>query len=104
MTIEVLIVEIYRLDDINKSCLEEFRKHWTCLDNNNQQLWQCRKLERGLNKCVFDNLVRNPLPCESEVGRKVLQLTTNAEAGEGDTGDTGERGAGAPAKEADIRT
>ncbi|KAK3056075.1 ndufa8, NADH-ubiquinone oxidoreductase complex I 19kd subunit [Extremus antarcticus] len=44
------------LDDINKSCLEEFRKHWTCLDNNNQQLWQCRKLERGLNKCVFDKL------------------------------------------------
>lgn len=44
------------IDDINKSCLEEFRKHWECLDNNNQQLWQCRKLERGLNKCVFDNL------------------------------------------------
>ncbi|KAF2160825.1 hypothetical protein M409DRAFT_28705 [Zasmidium cellare ATCC 36951] len=44
------------IDDINKSCLEEFRKHWQCLDNNNQQLWQCRKLERGLNKCVFDNL------------------------------------------------
>ncbi|KAK3704073.1 ndufa8, NADH-ubiquinone oxidoreductase complex I 19kd subunit [Vermiconidia calcicola] len=44
------------LEDINKSCLEEFRKHWTCLDDNNQQLWQCRRLERGLNKCVFDNL------------------------------------------------
>ena len=46
-----------RLEDINKSCLEEFRKHWECLDNNNQQLWQCRKMERGLNKCVFDKLV-----------------------------------------------
>ncbi|GIZ37100.1 hypothetical protein CKM354_000056300 [Cercospora kikuchii] len=44
------------LDDINKSCLEEFRKHWQCLDNNNQQLWQCRGLERGLNKCVFEKL------------------------------------------------
>lgn len=46
-----------RLDDINKHCLTEFRKHWECLDNNNQQLWQCRKFERPLNKCVFDNLV-----------------------------------------------
>lgn len=46
------------LDDINKNCLEEFRKHWECLDANNQQLWQCRKWERGLNACVFDKLVR----------------------------------------------
>lgn len=46
-----------RLEDINKSCLTEFRKHWECLEDNNQQMWQCRKPERGLNKCVFDNLV-----------------------------------------------
>ena len=49
---------VCRLEDINKSCLEEFRKHWTCLDNNNQQLWQCRLQERTLNACVFDKLVR----------------------------------------------
>jgi NADH dehydrogenase (ubiquinone) 1 alpha subcomplex subunit 8 len=41
------------LSDIDKHCLEEFRKHWSCLDNNNQQLWQCRRYERPLNKCVF---------------------------------------------------
>ncbi|PQE17871.1 hypothetical protein CJF30_00010387 [Rutstroemia sp. NJR-2017a BBW] len=46
------------IEDINKHCLEEFRKHWTCLDNNNQQLWQCRPQEWKLNKCVFENLVR----------------------------------------------
>jgi len=46
-----------RLEDVNKSCLEEFRKHWECLDNNNQQLWQCRKWERPLNSCVFEKLV-----------------------------------------------
>jgi len=46
-----------RIDDVNKHCLTEFRKHWECLDNNNQQLWQCRRWERPLNKCVFDNLV-----------------------------------------------
>lgn len=44
------------LDDLNKSCLEEFRKHWQCLDHNNQQLWQCRGLERRLNKCAFEKL------------------------------------------------
>lgn len=48
-----------RLEDVNKHCLTEFRKHWECLDNSNQQLWQCRKFERPLNKCVFDNLVRD---------------------------------------------
>jgi len=45
------------LEDVNKSCLEEFRKHWSCLDDNNQQLWQCRRWERPLNKCVFEKLV-----------------------------------------------
>ncbi|KAI0425389.1 NADH-ubiquinone oxidoreductase 20.8 kDa subunit [Xylaria sp. FL1042] len=44
------------IDDINKHCLEEFRKHWQCLDNNNHQLWQCRKAEWKLNQCVYDNL------------------------------------------------
>lgn len=53
-----LICIIGRLDDINKSCLEEFRKHWQCLDNNNQQLWHCRRPEQLLNACVFDKLVR----------------------------------------------
>ncbi|KJY01620.1 hypothetical protein TI39_contig285g00037 [Zymoseptoria brevis] len=44
------------IEDINKSCLDVFRTHWKCLDNNNQQLWQCRAAERQLNKCVFENL------------------------------------------------
>ena len=53
------------LDDINKSCLEEFRKHWECLEQNNQQLWYCRRPEMKLNGCVFDKLVRPPpLPSE----------------------------------------
>ncbi|KAF2755469.1 NADH-ubiquinone oxidoreductase-like protein 20.8 kDa subunit [Pseudovirgaria hyperparasitica] len=44
------------LEDINKNCLEEFKKHWDCLENNNQQLWHCRAQERPFNKCVFDKL------------------------------------------------
>jgi hypothetical protein len=49
--------EMCSIEDINTHCLAEFRKHWTCLDNNNQQLWQCRPAEWKLNKCVFENLV-----------------------------------------------
>ncbi|OIW31315.1 NADH dehydrogenase, alpha subcomplex, subunit 8 [Coniochaeta ligniaria NRRL 30616] len=44
------------IDDINKSCLEQFRSHWACLEDNNHQLWQCRPAEWKLNKCVFENL------------------------------------------------
>lgn len=45
------------IEDINKSCLEQFKAHYECLDNNNHQLWQCRPAEWRLNKCVFHNLV-----------------------------------------------
>lgn len=45
------------IDDLNKHCIAEFRKHWQCLDNNNHQLWNCRNAERALNKCAFDSLV-----------------------------------------------
>ncbi|KAF1990078.1 NADH-ubiquinone oxidoreductase-like protein 20.8 kDa subunit [Aulographum hederae CBS 113979] len=44
------------LSDVNKHCLAQFRAHWQCLENNNQQMYQCRFYERPLNKCVFDNL------------------------------------------------
>ncbi|KAG7008558.1 NADH-ubiquinone oxidoreductase 20.8 kda subunit [Physcia stellaris] len=44
------------LSDINKNCLEQFRAHWECLDNNNHQLWNCRTQEWKLNGCVFDKL------------------------------------------------
>jgi NADH dehydrogenase (ubiquinone) 1 alpha subcomplex subunit 8 len=45
------------LEDVTKNCLETFRAHWECLDNNNHQLWQCRRFERNLNACVFEKLV-----------------------------------------------
>ena len=51
------MVMAVRLSDINKSCLTEFRRHWECLDNNNQQLWHCRRPERKLNACIFEKLV-----------------------------------------------
>lgn len=50
-----------RLADIKTHCLEEFRRHWACLDNNNHQLWQCRRHERPFNACVYDKLVRQAL-------------------------------------------
>ncbi|KAF2261631.1 NADH dehydrogenase, alpha subcomplex, subunit 8 [Lojkania enalia] len=44
------------IKDLNEHCLTEFRTHWQCLENHNQQLWNCRSEERRLNKCVFDKL------------------------------------------------
>ncbi|PSK45253.1 NADH-ubiquinone oxidoreductase 20.8 kDa subunit [Elsinoe australis] len=44
------------LEDVRANCLSEFRAHWQCLENNNQQLWQCRKVEKPLNQCVFEKL------------------------------------------------
>ncbi|RPB26338.1 NADH-ubiquinone oxidoreductase 20.8 kDa subunit [Terfezia boudieri ATCC MYA-4762] len=51
------------LDDLNKHCLAEFRAHWSCLDNNNQQMWHCRTQEKPLNDCVFKSLgLRKVIP------------------------------------------
>ncbi|KAK1828617.1 hypothetical protein QBC39DRAFT_264820, partial [Podospora conica] len=44
------------LEDINTHCLEQFRSHWKCLDNNNHQYWQCRPDEWMLNRCVFEKI------------------------------------------------
>lgn len=44
------------LKDINSHCSESFRLHWKCLEQNNQELKNCRKAETLFNKCVFDNL------------------------------------------------
>jgi hypothetical protein len=77
-----------RLEDVNKHCLTEFRKHWECLDNSNQQLWQCRKWERPLNKCVFDNLVRDAWlhnGCTSKYERIGRITNKQTEVGEEDT-------------------
>ena len=82
--------ELYhRLEDINKSCLEEFRQHWTCLDNNNQQLWQCRPHERTLNACVFDKLVYQAISCCGAW----LMILLLAEARKDDSGRASRRAA-----------
>lgn len=51
------MLTVSSISDINKECLDQFRTHWQCLENHNQQLWNCRSEERRLNKCVFDKLV-----------------------------------------------
>ena len=56
-----LICDYGRLEDVNKNCLDQFRKHWQCLENNNQSLWHCRRPEQLLNACVFEKLVRLPI-------------------------------------------
>jgi hypothetical protein len=75
------------IKDINENCLSEFRVHWQCLENHNQQLWNCRSEERRLNKCVFTKLVRHPMPTCLKL------LLTIAEIGEDDTRYAQGRGA-----------
>ncbi|KAI5305823.1 hypothetical protein KEM55_008831, partial [Ascosphaera atra] len=44
------------IKDINENCLTQFKNHWECLENNNQNLWECRRAEKELNGCVFEKL------------------------------------------------
>ena len=54
---QIVLILDFRIADVNQHCLAEFKKHWQCLERQNHQLWQCRRWEWPLNKCVFDNLV-----------------------------------------------
>ncbi|KAK5056734.1 hypothetical protein LTR84_012266 [Exophiala bonariae] len=62
------------IDDINKNCLEEFRSHWLCLENNNHQLWQCRRPERLLNKCVFNKIGLEKVIPDTPKGQTPIHL------------------------------
>lgn len=94
--LQAVLTLLNRLADINKHCLAEFRAHWQCLEDNNHQLWQCRRQERPFNKCVFDNLVR--------VGARYLYLKTNqpAEAREEDSRSSRGRRTSASEREANL--
>jgi len=94
------------IDDINKSCLEQFRSHWACLEDNNHQLWQCRPAEWKLNKCVFENLVSVALSTTRMrlYLRKWDVLTMALETREGRSRPATELDAGAPTADADLRT
>jgi hypothetical protein len=76
------------ISDINQHCLSEFRTHWQCLENHNQQLWNCRSEERRMNKCVFEKLVR------IRVSRRFCRVLTSSEPGEEDTRHTQGRDSG----------
>ena len=81
------------IKDINENCLDQFRTHWQCLENHNQQLWNCRSEERRLNKCVFDKLVRG------FVAAILCISLTMTETGEDDTRYTKGRDPGPSADE-----
>lgn len=44
------------LKDINKYCLDEFKLHYECLEQENHRLGSCRSAEKVFSKCVFDNM------------------------------------------------
>lgn len=48
---------VFSIKDINANCLDQFKAHYECLEQNNHHLWQCRRPENALNTCVFDKLV-----------------------------------------------
>ncbi|KAJ2855857.1 ndufa8, NADH-ubiquinone oxidoreductase complex I 19kd subunit, partial [Coemansia asiatica] len=41
------------LQKIESKCLDEFRNHWRCLDEKNQEFGRCRVPERAYNECLF---------------------------------------------------
>ncbi|THH30323.1 hypothetical protein EUX98_g3849 [Antrodiella citrinella] len=41
---------------MRENCLQDFDKHWNCLEKNNHEYNRCRKVERPLNKCMFEKL------------------------------------------------
>ncbi|KAL0085249.1 NDUFA8, NADH-ubiquinone oxidoreductase complex I 19kd subunit [Phycomyces blakesleeanus] len=41
---------------LRENCGKEFDAHWQCLENHNQELFNCRKPERTFNTCVFEKL------------------------------------------------
>lgn len=55
-----LLLTRHSIKDINTHCLDEFKAHADCLENNNHYQFECRKPEMSLNKCVFDKLVQIP--------------------------------------------
>lgn len=68
------------ISDINKHCAESFKLHWQCINNNNFELYNCRKAETLLNKCVFENLnLEKKIPgAEAQVHLKEKPLFTPA--------------------------
>ncbi|KAK9897496.1 NADH dehydrogenase, alpha subcomplex, subunit 8 [Cystobasidium minutum MCA 4210] len=44
------------INKLRENCAAEFDAHWNCLEKNNQELYLCRKVEKPLNKCVFEKM------------------------------------------------
>jgi len=43
------------IEKMRLRCAEQFENHWQCLERHNQEYYPCRKPERALNTCMFDN-------------------------------------------------
>ncbi len=97
LSLRFVLTLSYSLTDINKHCLAEFRAHWQCLEDNNHQLWQCRRQERPFNKCVFDNLVRD---CGSNIF--IWKLIASTEARKEDSRNSGGRRASTSERQANL--
>ena len=44
------------LRKLEDNCAESFKKHWQCLELNNNYYWKCRTDEKVMNQCVFTKM------------------------------------------------
>eukprot|EP01135_Chromosphaera_perkinsii_P010725 Nk52_evm4s2209 gene=Nk52_evmTU4s2209 len=42
--------------ELRQNCNEEYTNHWTCLDNNNQDMTKCGPTKEEYNECVFQKM------------------------------------------------
>jgi NADH dehydrogenase (ubiquinone) 1 alpha subcomplex subunit 8 len=74
------LLEFISIEKMRLRCAEQFENHWQCLERHNQvssqngyvwshpntqriapqEYYPCRKPERALSTCMFDNFVRFP--------------------------------------------
>ncbi|CAE6527390.1 unnamed protein product [Rhizoctonia solani] len=65
------------IEKMRASCAETYDAHWQCLENNNQEFYKCRKPERKLNECIFENLgLKKTIPGAPTHKPQVHELTS----------------------------
>ncbi|CEH12435.1 NADH:ubiquinone oxidoreductase, NDUFA8/PGIV/19 kDa subunit [Ceraceosorus bombacis] len=65
------------LAKMGQACGKEWDAHWQCLENENHELYRCRKAERPLNKCAFDKLKLSKNIPGSPEGQPQIHEKTN---------------------------
>ncbi|ORZ32067.1 hypothetical protein BCR44DRAFT_1502300 [Catenaria anguillulae PL171] len=65
------------LAKLKANCGQEYKAHWSCLDNSNHEFKKCRPEERKLNDCVFDKLGLSKHIPDTPKGEEPIHLKKN---------------------------